>query len=138
MDPIFARDAQVVGWFKNETFYDANGHPLGFLRNTNMYSYDGSHRGTLKHGFLRDTNGNVVAFMKGATGGPITQSPRVVPAAPAPRPRPTLPAIRITPKEGLVTKEWSDTDFVTLLRPEERERRAPRETMDDEAPPGLG
>ena len=45
--------------------------PIAFVRNGAVFTYGGSHLGTLNRGFIRDRNGDAVAFMRGAAGGPV-------------------------------------------------------------------
>jgi len=115
MEPIFSRDAAVVAWLKNDVVYDTHGEPCAIVRNTAVIAYDGRYLGRIDRGFFRDVHGDAVAFMRGATNGPVTPSPRVVPVAPPTRDKVITPNVRIVAKPGPASVFWSLLDWDGFL-----------------------
>jgi hypothetical protein len=115
MEPIFSRDAAVIAWLKNDVVYDLTGEPRAIVRNTAVIAYDGVYLGRIDRGFFRDKHGDAVAFMRGATNGPITPSPRVVPTPPPTRDKVITPNVRIVAKPGPASVFWSLLDWEDFL-----------------------
>lgn len=53
-----------------ETIYSFSGTPLGYLTDTNLYHFDGTHLGWFDSGWIRDHKGNCLLFTDEAAGGP--------------------------------------------------------------------
>ena len=81
MEPIYDQNGRTVGWLKEDVIYDIDGTPRAFIREGAVFNYEGDYLGRLDRGFFRDRNGDAVAFMRGASGGPV---PEVAPVPPAP------------------------------------------------------
>jgi hypothetical protein len=60
-------------------FYTWGGQPVGFVNGQEIYASSGRHVGRLSNGWVRDRNGNAVAFSAGAKGGPIPPVPAIPP-----------------------------------------------------------
>lgn len=75
MNPIYDRRGQVVAWLDDENIYHLNGRHAGVVDGNNVYGHRGQHLGVLDHGLFRDHRGGAVAFLEGATGGPILPIP---------------------------------------------------------------
>jgi hypothetical protein len=131
MVPVFSRDAMVVAWLKNDVVYDLRGEPRAIVRGTAVISYEGVYLGRTDRGFFRDPQGDAVAFMPGATNGPITPSPRVKPAPPPTRDVLITPNVRIVAKPGPASVFWSTLDWEGFLTQEPEPEPIP------EGPPEL-
>ena len=69
---VFARNGVVAKVFVSDgVFYDYGGRPLAFLDHENIVSYSGKHLGWFHDGYVRDEQGDAVAFTEGAHGGPL-------------------------------------------------------------------
>lgn len=119
MLPICDRHGVTVAWLKDELIFSLKGAPLAFLKGENVVTYAGAHCGFLKNGFFRDHEGNIAAFMRGATGGPITPPVRIPPPAPIPGAAPIKPAAPIPPAAAMPTFNWSGLPwnaFIAAIR----------------------
>lgn len=115
MEPIFSPQAHVVGWLKSDTIYDTSGHPRALVRDRNVFTLNGHYLGRLEQGYVRDQRGDAVAFMRGATGAPITPTPRVIPTAPMTWPVRSSVTPRITPYAAAASTRWSTKDWELFL-----------------------
>jgi len=93
MKPIYDQNGQAVGWLLNDdVVYNIVGLPRAFIRREgNIFNYKWNYLGRLDQGFFRDKDGNAVAFIQGATGGPIPPIPAVAPVPPIPATPTTFP-----------------------------------------------
>jgi hypothetical protein len=87
--------------------FDAAGTALAFVRNDGLYSYAGRHLGRFHRGFFRDSEGNAVAFVRGAEGGPLPPLPELPPLPPLPSLPPLPPIPALPPLPPLPTLGWS-------------------------------
>lgn len=112
MEPIYTRSGAVVGWLHQQRVIDRYNNYRGFLHNNALYSMNGQYLGRFNNGFFRDLFGNAVAFIKGASGGPllpITQIPPIPPIPPVPPINPIPPIPPIPPIDSLIWGvEWED------------------------------
>jgi len=97
MEPLFDRNGQVVAWLDGQNIHNLNGSHAAVLSGKgmkNVNNHQGQHLGVFKNGLFRDHQGGVVAFCRGATGGPVLPVPAAPPKPPAPRvpPVPGVPA----------------------------------------------
>ena len=97
MEPIYGHSGQVVGWLQGEDIYHLNGSHAAVLNGTNVYGHRGQQLGVFDKGLFRDHSGGVVAFIRGATGGPVLPVPSVAPVPPVPS-VPPVPAIPSVPR----------------------------------------
>ncbi len=116
MEPIFSREAQVVGWLKEDVIYDEQGDPHAYLRGTVVFTLDGEYLGRLEHGYFRDELGHAVAFMSNAEGSPATPAPRVVPERPMLRLVTAYAMPNVVPIPHPATVFWSELDWSSYLR----------------------
>jgi hypothetical protein len=91
MEPIYDSAGAVVAWKRDDDIHDVHGRAIAFLSNKNVAGYNGKHLGVLDKGFFRDHRGDVVAFMRGATGGPVLPVPSEKPVPPVPAVAPARP-----------------------------------------------
>jgi hypothetical protein len=82
MQPIFNRQGQVVAWYKGTNIYHINGAHAAVINGENIYDQRGRHLGIFKKGIFRDHKGGAVAFISGASGGPILPITSISPIPP--------------------------------------------------------
>ncbi|TES85194.1 MAG: hypothetical protein E3J89_05025 [Candidatus Aminicenantes bacterium] len=116
MEPIYDQNGRTVGWLKEDVVYYIDGSPCTFIRNGNIFNYEGDYLGRLNRGFFRDKDGNAVAFMRGATGGPIPPISEVSPVPPIPA-IPTIPPIpAVPPVPPIPSLNWSNISWEEFLK----------------------
>jgi hypothetical protein len=71
----------------------------------------------LAHGFFRDEHGDAVAFMKGASGGPVTPTPHVIPEPPHTWEIRALAEPRVVATAATPSLFWSELDWTTFINP---------------------
>lgn len=110
MNPIYDRKGQVVAWLRNDRdIYQLDGKHAAVIKNGNVYGHRGQHLGIFKKGLFRCHRGGAVAFLKGASGGPMLPLPSISPIPPIPA-TPPIPAIpSIPPIPAIPSLGWSST-----------------------------
>jgi hypothetical protein len=117
MDPIFDTRGRTRGWMHDDVIFDLEGRPRAFVKRDGVYSFRGLHLGHFRSGFIRDTGGYAVAFLRGARGQPATPPPQVPPSAPARAQVPLRPAIGAAPAAAAVAPRWSRLDIDAFFGP---------------------
>lgn len=117
MEPIISREGQVVGWLKRDVVYDEAGQPRAFIRGNSVFALDAQYLGRLAHGFFRDVHGDAVAFMKDASGGPVTPTPNVIPEPPHTWEVRALAEPRVVATAATPSLFWSEVDWTTFINP---------------------
>src|SRR5689334_10424103 len=97
MKPIYDRRGKVVAWQRDTDIYHLNGSHAGVINRQNVYGHRGQQLGVFKSGLFRDHRGGVVAFVRGASGGPVLPVPSVAPVPPVPS-VPPVPAVPSVPR----------------------------------------
>ena len=105
--PIFDLKGSLTAWLKDNLIFSVSGAAAAYLNGENVINYAGVHCGSLKNGFFRDHGGNIVAFIKGATGGPMLPVTKTPPVAPMPGVAPIKPVAPMTPVQALPSLNWS-------------------------------
>lgn len=116
MEPIYDRQGRVVGWLDDEKrVRDLRGKVIGVTRDDAVHGRRGQHVGYFNDGHFRDHRGKVVAWMRGATGGPTKPTPMTPPIRPIPQipPIPAIPAIRRI--RAVPTLSWSTLGLIDYL-----------------------
>lgn len=115
MEPIFDRRGAVVGWFDGAFVVGPSNTFVGHVKADVVLSMSsGRPLGYFAKGFFRDHRGDAVAFLRGATGGPITPIvSSFTPMAPVLPVRPMTPIgiapIVLTPVGSLAWgEEWAE------------------------------
>lgn len=111
MEPIFDRRGLVRGWLKDDRIFDPTGRPVAFLNGMSVVSYRGREVGKFQSGFLRDLRGGAIAFVRGASRGPVLPVPSVPPVPPVPAvppvpPVPPVPSVPAVPGLGWSQIGW--------------------------------
>ena len=71
MTPIYDRSGRVCAWLENTMIRDLGGRVSAFVSGAELVGSTGRHLGRFQDGNIRDHRGAVVAWVKGATGGPL-------------------------------------------------------------------
>ena len=105
MEPIFNRLGAVVGWIHGGRILDRSNRYRGFFNGDAIHSMSGKYIGRMHNGFIRDKAGGAVAFVKGASGGPIPPITHIPPIPPIPSipPISAIPAIPSIPAIPLLS-----------------------------------
>lgn len=115
MTPIHDRNGRVVGWLYEGRVLDLRGHTIGILNGDVVYDNSGRERGRFTTGFFRDRQGDAVAFVPGASGGPIPPIPQIPPVPPLPS-IPPIPAIPNIPNiPPIPSLRWSAQPFQAVF-----------------------
>lgn len=115
MEPIHDRNGRTLGWLRESTILDLNNRHRAFISDNAVFAYQGQYLGTFDRGFFRDRQGDVVAFIKGAEGGPLTPITEIppIPAIPPIPPIPPMPPIPPIPPIGSLS--WSEVSWEAYL-----------------------
>lgn len=81
---VYNQAGVVIGWIKNNIIFNYEGSKaVAFTDKQDVFSFNNgnAYLGRFHNGFFRDKKGNAVAWVRGASGGPITLPPldRVAP-----------------------------------------------------------
>lgn len=115
MEPIYDHSGAVVAWRKAEGIYALDGQACALLWNRGIHDLQGRYLGRFEDGWFRDRSGRVVAFIQGATGGPLPPSTQAPPVAPR-HVLARLPEIFETaPAAPFRSTRWSDGTWSDLL-----------------------
>ena len=107
MEPTYDPRGKVIAWLNGENIYYLNGKHAAVLNGENLYGRRGQHLGVFLSGFFGDHRGGAVAFMEGASGGPLLPLASLPPLPPLPALAP-LPAVpSLPPLPGLPSLRWS-------------------------------
>ena len=97
MEPIYDRRGSVVAWLSGQNLYHRNGQHAAVVHGDNVYGHRGQQLGRFVNGLFRDHQGGAVAFLRGASGGPVLPVPSVPPVPPVPS-VPPVPAVPSVPR----------------------------------------
>jgi hypothetical protein len=111
MEPIYNKDGLTVGWLNDDVVYNMAATPCAFIKNGNLFDYEGIYIGILDRGFFRDNNGYAVAFMRDASGGPLPPIPEISPVPPIPAVPPMPPIPQIPPIPSIPSFNWSNISW---------------------------
>jgi hypothetical protein len=114
VEPIFVRTGTVVAWYRNGTVFDRGSRRyLAFLagRRGHLFSYDDHYLGRLRRGWLRDRNGDAVAFLLGARGRPVLPVYFANAVLPVPLASPVAPEPPPAPSPAAPTENWSQLSW---------------------------
>jgi len=113
--PIFDRSGNVIGWLDREIIRDMNGQHRAFVTEDRVYNYGGRFLGRIHNGFFRDSNGNAIAFIKGAGGGPLLPIPSIPPIPPVFPVSPVKPVPSVPPVSPIPSLYWSNANWDSFL-----------------------
>ena len=100
----------------NEHIYSYDGEPLGYIRGTNVWNYNGRYLGRFYNNWIVDKNGDNVFFTEDAIGGPVKPIRKLAPLKSVKKLRP-LKAVREGVPAGLVRSlNWSSQNIHVFFR----------------------
>lgn len=112
MEPIYGPRGEVVAWLKSPNqLLDLRGSVIAWIDRTEVYTLSGSHVGQFVSGFFRDRQGNATAWVRGASGGPMTPIPSIPPIPPIPAIPPIPPIFAIPAIPAIPSFSWSGRSF---------------------------
>ena len=116
--PIHDSAGLTVGWLDANTVRDRSGIHRAFVSNRSIFTYSGGYLGAFVDGFFRDKSGHAVAFIRGATGGPLLPLAALPPSPPLFPLAPLAPLPPLPPVPALPSLSWSVLDFEQYLAAE--------------------
>jgi hypothetical protein len=118
MEPIFGRNGNVVGWlFPPGGIADLDGRFVAFMVDGAVFDYRSHYLGRLHKGYFWDQDGNAIASIIGASGGPAVKRSGTVPTPPDAGPEPLRPKkLPVVPRVPAYTKKWSEMRWDEFLR----------------------
>lgn len=117
MQAIFDPTGRTVAWLKNEFIFSLNGKQvLGHVRSANVWSVKNEWLGFFISGFFRDQQGDAVAFVKGAHGGPSTPVTKVTPSSPVTVLTPVLSIPGPGKSAPTGTNRWSAQTWESFIK----------------------
>ncbi|MEO9870875.1 4-fold beta flower protein [Ekhidna sp.] len=111
MKSIFDRNGKTIAWLKESEIFNLGGTNIGFLDKEAVHNLRANYKGTFTNGFFRDKRGNSVAFVDGASNGPIPPIPNIPPIPPIPSIPPIHPIPPIPPIAPIPSFSWSNIDW---------------------------
>lgn len=116
--PIHDRYGRTIGWLEEDTIRHLDGGTAAFVSGEAIFNDSGTCIGFIHDRYFRDLQGDAVAFLPGATGGPPLPLPERSPMRPpfsyAPmRPIGSRPPVR--PKAPLWSVDWSPILWCSFL-----------------------
>jgi hypothetical protein len=117
MEPIFDKDGAVAGWIVPPGgITDTDGNYRAFMVDGNVFDYQSHFLGRLHDGYFWDRDGDAVASIIGASGGPALRRSGTIPAPPDNRPEPARPLhLPEVPRAPAYRKKWSDVNWDEFL-----------------------
>jgi len=116
MKPIFDEKGTAVAFKQAEDLFALDGTHIAAFDGEWLVNHAGKSIGHFASGWIRDLDGDCVAFMDGASGGPMTPSTRIAPMPPAPGLTPMLCIPGINPVAPLPSVKWSPTGWRGLKK----------------------
>jgi hypothetical protein len=116
MTPIYDRNGRTIAWMNNNYIYHLSGRQvLAFVNNNSVFTYGSRHIGRLSNGFFRDRFGHAIAFIQGATNGPMPPIPQIPPIPPIPAIPPIPPLPPIPPIPPINSLSWSNFTWENFI-----------------------
>ncbi len=116
MQAIYNKQGYTVGWLSGKDLYNTSGYFIGYLIGNAVYNHKSQYCGTLKQSFFRDYNGNVVAFLSGAKGGPALPSLKSLTNKPIKKSRPTTKSVPPAQSAKPSKPSWSKLNWEGFLQ----------------------
>ncbi len=116
MEAIFDQKGSTVAWLKENEIFNLEGKNIGFLEEEAVFNLDAEYKGVFVDGFFRDPDGDAVAFIEGASNGPILPITDIKPIEPTlgiTDIHPPTPIHPISPINGF---DWSDLAWGAFIK----------------------
>ncbi|WP_303708427.1 MULTISPECIES: 4-fold beta flower protein [Microbacterium] len=108
MEPIYDSRGSVVAWFEDpDCVRDLDGAVIGWLYDDAVHATNGRHVGYFNDGLFRDNDGDVVAWVDGASGGPIKPIREIRPVQPIRHISPIRPIREVRNVRAVRSLGWS-------------------------------
>ena len=114
MIAIFNLDGKVIGWIDDSVVIDMNNQCRAFIDDNSVFSYNGNYLGEF-NGFFWNKNGSAVAFIEGASDGPMVPITEIEPIPPVPPIPPVSPVQSIPSVPPVHSLSWAETTFEDFL-----------------------
>ena len=113
MLPIRDQTGKTCGWLNDIYLHELTGRHVGYVLTAgHVFTFMDAYVGHLDDGYFCDRAGDAVAWLDGASGGPLLPAALSAPAAPTPQAplidRPPLPA---PPVPAIPTHTWSSSTW---------------------------
>jgi hypothetical protein len=115
MLPVCDRRGAVVAWLDSARIVDLGGAFRAFVQGGAVFAYSGAYLGTFDSGFFRDKQGHPVAFIEGATNGPVLPVAAHRPVAPLISVEPRRPVPPMRPIPPTPSLSWSGTSWAEYI-----------------------
>ncbi len=114
--PIYNSTGWPVGWLVGNVIHDLEGKARAFIEDEALYSFESQQLGGFSNGFLKDSAGDIVAFIDSAHGGPdlpeTLEQPGALPSLQEP-PDQLKAETGVSAPKG--STRWSELALNTLL-----------------------
>ena len=111
MEPLYDRGGRVFGWIDLESgrIRKPHGRHAAFVVGDSVFDWRGRHVAWWQENHVRDSNGRVALFLRGAEGlGPAVPALAAVPARPAIAAVPARPALAARPARPARSASWAN------------------------------
>jgi len=113
--PLYNRNGQVVAFLLNgDRVVSRSGASVAWIRNGSIYDYSGKHLAWWEKDHVRDRNGAVMYWQRGASTGLVHPIPQIPPIPPIPSIPPIKPIPAIPPIKPLRRLAWSSSSLPGL------------------------
>jgi hypothetical protein len=117
MKAIFDKQGKSIAWLDNCYIYNLTGHQIMvFVECDCVFTYKGKCLGLFTSGFFRDSDGYAVAFIKGASVGPMLPNLELPPLPPFPQATIFPPLVSLPPWLPADRMEWSSLTWNQFLK----------------------
>jgi len=116
MEPVFDAGGRPAAWLYNRQFLiDRTNVCRAFVRDRVLFLLDHRVIGSFSDGYVWDARGEAVAFVRGATNGPVLPAPHAYRPPPVP-PAVSVPGLTpVVPALPTHRMRWSPLTLETLL-----------------------
>jgi hypothetical protein len=117
MHALFNSRGKTIGWYSNFCFYSRDGREVvAWLHDDMVFAAGSRLLGIVRSDFIYDRNGYAIAFVNGASNGPVTPLPEVPPIAPVTTIPPVKPVPPVKPALPVFHLSWSSLSWEDFLR----------------------
>jgi len=113
MLPIRDQAGKTCGWLNDGHVHDLTGQHFGYvISHGHVFTFVGAYVGRLVDGYFCDRAGDAVAWLDGASGGPLLPVALPAPVAPIPQgPLMDFPPLPHPPVASTPTHTWSSSTW---------------------------
>lgn len=108
MRPLYDKRGGVIAFLgENNRIVDLRGRSIAWIRDDNVYNYNGRHLGWWLRDHMRGPDGGVMVWLRGASPGVMLPIPRLPPMPPLPELEPLRPLPNLPPLRPMRSLSWS-------------------------------